>query len=128
MFSRAILRSFPRNRSHLKRSPFSGWKKRARINKRVEVRTISGPVGNRLPRNERYEPIIPATIPSRADHKRRLFIFWVIMEAVAAGIISNAETRITPTTWREVITENANSIQRKYCKRSTGSPMERENP
>ena len=38
----------------------------------------------------------PATIPSRADHKRRLFIFWVIMEAVAAGIISNAETRITP--------------------------------
>ena len=79
-----------------------------------EHKTIMGPVGKLFPKKDRYVPIIPEITANKDDHIRRVFIFWVIIEAVAAGIISKAETRITPTICSEVITVNANSIQKIY--------------
>ena len=48
-------------------------------------------------------------------------------DALAAGITSNADTKMTPTICSDEITQNAMSAQSPYWRISVGIPIEREN-
>ena len=66
--------------------------------KAVDAKTMSGPVGSWLPRNDRNAPIAPCQHPSSADQINIAFILSVIKDAVARDDQQRPETKTTPTT------------------------------
>ena len=108
--------------------PWRGENSKATAKSRLADSTMNGPVGSRVPKNERKAPLSPEIIPRQ---ELQTSIRWnrsVRSEAVAAGMMSMAETRTTPTAWSADTTAKAKSITSKRSNHTVGSARTRANP
>ena len=95
---------------------------------RLAERTMNGPVGSRVPRNERNAPLRLDTIPRQALQTSTRWKRSVSSDAVAAGMISMAETSTTPTACRAETTAKARSITNNRSNQTVGSASTRAKP
>src|SRR5210317_74366 len=90
----------------------------------AEHSVITGPTGRPFLRKEKKQPVNPLTAPKTPDNKRSLSILMVMSAAVAAGMISRADTRTTPMIWSEETIQKVSSADKENSKSPTGRPMD----